>query len=271
MRKQLRRIAIVALAAAFIFTATSCDKEPDGLRPELAPLETMLMDFSDFSTRPAGTKGTEFTYDNFVFSYLTVGYWSISAAIVSTLPVAAYTHALTQTAEYLGDNTWEWSYNFNYNSLSYVATLTGERISNEEFTMEMIIIQPSLAPGNGVKMFDGVVRYDHTAADWTFYNEEGDALLEVTWNKDFETEAADLTYTYMEADQEETGSYIMWDYNPDEVFDAVYTISMSESMTYIEWNTGTIEGRVKAPVYFEDENWHCWDSLANGLADIDCE
>lgn len=271
MRKQTGLTAVVALAVTILFTVTSCDKEPVDLRPELAPLESMVMDFSDFSTQPAGTKGTDFTYENFLFSYLTVGYWSVSAALVSALPVAAYTHALRQTPEYLSDNTWEWSFEFTYNSLSYLGTLTGERISNEEFTMEMIIIQPSLAPGNGVMLFDGVVRYDHTSADWTFYNEGGAAVLEVAWNKDFETEAADLTYTYMEADQEEAGSYIMWAYRPGEVFDAAYTVSMSESVINIEWNTSTIEGRVKAPAHFEDENWHCWNSLANGLEDMDCE
>ena len=271
MRKQLRVTALVALAATILFTTTSCDKEPAGDRPDLPPAESMMMDFSDFATQPAGTKGSALSYDNFLFSYLTVGYWNASAALVSALPVAAYTHALAQTAEYLGNNTWEWSFTFTYNSLSYVATLTGERISNEEFTMEMVIIQPSLAPGNGVKLFDGVVRYDHTRADWTFYKEGTNAVLEVAWNKDFETEAADLTYTYVEADQEETGSYIMWAYSPDAVYDGAYTISMSEGMTNIEWNTTTIEGRVKAPAYFEDENWHCWDSYANGLADIECE
>ena len=63
----------------------------------------------------------------------------------------------------------------------------------------------------------------------------------------------------------------MWDYNPGEVFDAAYTISMSEGVTNIEWNVSTIEGRVKAPAFFENEYWHCWDSYANGLMDMVCE
>ena len=270
MRKHVRMTALVALAAAIMFTIASCDNEPTENRPELPPAESMLMDFSDFTNPPDAMKSTDASYVNFVFSYTAVSYWNAGAMLVAAVPVAAYTHALTQTAEYLGDNTWEWSFEFPLNGIDYKATLTGNRISNEEFTMEMIIALASL-PDQGVKWFDGVVRYDHTSADWTFYKEGTNAVLEVAWNKDFETEAADLTYTYVEADQEETGSYIMWEYSPGEVYDAAYTISMSGGMTNIEWNTTTIEGRVKSPAYFEDDAWHCWDSYANGLADIDCE
>jgi hypothetical protein len=270
MRKKLRFTVVAALAAIVLFSVTSCDKEPVDQRPDLAPVESMMMDFSDFASSPAGAKSSALSYDNFLFSYLAVGYWNASAVLVSAIPVAAYAHALTQTAEYMGDNTWEWSFEFPLNGLSYLATLTGERLNNEEFSMEMVISLASL-PNQGVKWFDGVVRYDHTKADWTFYKEGTNPVLDVAWNKDFETEEADLTYTYVEADQEETGSYIMWEYSPGEVFDGAYTVSMAEGMTNIEWNVTTIEGRVKSPVFFEDENWHCWDSYANGLADIDCE
>ncbi len=270
MRKQVRMTAMVTLAATILFITASCDKEPVENRPDLPPVESMMMDFSDFATQPAGMKSSEASYVNFVLSYTTVSFWNASAVLVSAIPVAAYTHALSQTPDYLGDNTWEWSFEFPLNSMNYTATLTGQRISNEEFTMEMIIALSSL-PDQGIKFFDGVVRYDHTSADWTFYKEGSNAVLEVAWNMDFETEAADLTYTYVEADQEETGSYIMLEYTPGEVYDASYTVSMSQGMTNIEWNTSTIEGRVKSPAYFEDDLWHCWDSYANGLADIDCE
>ena len=134
-----------------------------------------------------------------------------------------------------------------------------------------MVISPASLPEEGTLWFDGVVRYDHTSAQWTFYKEGSIAVLEAEWNKDFETEEADLTYTYVEPDQTETGSYIMWEYRPGEVYDAAYTISTSESVIHIEWNLSTIEGRIKAPAYFEDEAWHCWDSFANGLGDIACE
>jgi len=219
---------------------------------------------------PGGMKSSELSNKNFLLSFTTVAYWSATATLISALPVAAYTQALAQTPEYLGDNTWGWSMDFSLNKQNYVATLTGMRINNEEFSLEMIIALAEF-PSLGTLWFDGVVRYDHTSADWTIYKEGRLAVLEIVWEKDFETEEADLTYTYTEPDQVETGSYIMWSNKPGEVYDAAYTISKSEGMTNIEWNLNTIEGRLKAPVYFGEDNWHCWDSYANGLADIACE
>ena len=268
--KQIKVSAVFALTAMILFTVTSCDKEPVEYRPELPPVESLVMDFSDFSTPPAGSKSSELSYVNFVYSYTTLSFWNASAVLVSALPVAAYTHALSLTPEYLGDHTWEWSFEFQHNSITYEATLTGMRLNNEEFSMEMVI-GPASNPEEGVKWFDGVIRYDHTSADWTLYKEGSIAVLEIAWNMDYETDEADLTYTYTEPDQEETGSYIMWEYRPGEAYDAAYTISMSAGMILIEWNVSTIEGRVKAPAYFEDEAWHCWDSFANGLVDMVCE
>jgi hypothetical protein len=72
----------------------------------------MMMDFSE---EPAARKGTAYTYKNFLYSYLSVGFWNVSVTLVSALPVVAYGHALQQTPEYLGDNTWEWSYEFPLN------------------------------------------------------------------------------------------------------------------------------------------------------------
>jgi hypothetical protein len=269
MKKPMNLIAVFALAALVMLTITSCDKEPTDLRPELPPVESMAMDFSDFANPPAGMKSSDVSYVHFVLAYTTVSYWNATAVLVSALPVAAYAHLLSQTPEYLGENTWEWSSEFTFNSQTIKATLTGKRLNNEEFSMEMVISHSSMSE-EGVLWFDGVARYDHTSADWTIYKEGSIEVLQIAWNKDYETEEADLTYTYVEPEQEETGSYIMWAYLPGEVYDSKYEVSMAEGMTNIEWNVSTIEGRIKSPPYFEDENWHCWDSYANGLVDILC-
>ena len=126
-------------------------------------------------------------------------------------------------------------------------------------------------PTLGVKWFDGVVRYDHTHATWTVYKEGTVAVVDAEMNKDFETKVASLQYTYVELGMEETGSYILYEYDSQEVYDAAYTVSLSAGMTEIEWVTTTKEGHVRDEVKFGDANWHCWDSLENGLVDKNCE
>lgn len=269
MRKQIISGFAVLMTAILILSMISCDKEPVDQEPQLPPVESMMMDFSDFDEVPAASKGSASTYQNFTKAYFTVGFWNLSVGLVSAIPVAAYAHALQQGADYMGDNTWEWSYDFTLNSVSYAAILTARRISNEEFTVDMSIALSAL-PDQSVKWFEGVVRYDHTQADWTFYKDGSTTVLEIAWNKDFETEAADLTYTYTEPDQNETGSYVMWEYIPGADLDAAYTVSMSAGMTNIQWNTVSISGRIKEPASFGDDAWHCWDSKAMGFVDIDC-
>jgi hypothetical protein len=276
MKKYLnfRSLTAIVMSVSILFAVSSCDKEPVDERPELPPVESMMMDFSDFTEPAGGTKGTLNTYENFTYSYITVGVMNFAAAIVSVLPVTAYTVALQQSPVYVGDHTWEWSFDFPVNhpngTVNYTATLTGARINNQEFSMEMVIALAA-APQAGVKWFDGVVRYDHTHATWTIYRDGTTSVLEIEWNNDFETQEADLTYTLTDPDHVENGSYISAAYMPDEFFDAAYTISLVAGMTNIEWNTTTIEGRVKAPVQFGDNEWHCWDTKANGLMDKVCD
>lgn len=265
-----RSIIAITLSISLLLTTVSCDKEPVEDRPELPPLESLVMDFSDFDTQPGGNKGTAYAYENFMHSYLTVLFWNTASAVTLALPVAAYAVALQQDAVYLGDHTWEWSFDFPLNSINYSAILTGARINNEEFSMEMVIALAA-APELGVKWFDGVVRYDHTQATWNLFKEGSVKVLTADWNKDFETEEADLKYTYVESGHAENGSFIMLEYMPDEFYDAAYSISLVAGLTDIQWNTFTIEGRVMAPAKFEDNEWHCWDTEANGFRDKVCD
>ena len=260
----------MALVISLLLLSVSCDREPVDERPTLPPLESLVMDFSAFSQQPGGVKSSAISYENFLHAYLSVVFWNAASTTKLAVPVAAYAHALSQEPEYLGEHTWEWSFEFSLQGTSYEITLTGVRINNEEFSMEMVISLAG-APDQSVKWFDGVVRYDHTHAVWNLFGEGGGELLEAAWNKDFETDQTGLTYTYVEPGKEETGSFIGYFRTPGAVYDASYTISLSGGETLIEWNTETLEGRVKDSSRFGDSEWHCWDSADNSFADRVCE
>lgn len=257
----------VLLSLMIFFSA--CDNEPADGQPDLPPIESMMMDFSDFEGQAGGTKTAEVTYGNFTHSYVSVLYWNLISTVTMTLPVAAYGYALQQEAEYVGDQSWEWSFDFKHEGLDYSAVLRATRISNEVFSAVMKI-GPAALPGQAIKWFDGEVRYDHTQAIWNLYNEGSIKVLEAEWHMNYETKAGDLTYTYLEPGQEETGSYIMFEHRPQEVYDAAYTISLAAGSTLIEWNISSKEGRVKDQQKFGDSDWHCWESHSKGLADMTC-
>lgn len=263
------KLLALALIISIGILNSSCDKENKDEKPDLPPVESLVMDFSDFDTNPAQNKGIVTTYDNFVYSFLTVSFWSSISGGSIALPVAAYSYMLDKEGEYTGDNTWQWEYQFTYEQSSITATLTAERIDNEQFSMEMVIKGPN-TPESGFKWFDGVVRYDHTAASWNVYvYEDGSSvkLLEVSWTKDYEAETSSLTYTYVYPGQNETGSYITLGKDPSLDYNAWYTISLSSGMVEIQWDSETKAGRVKSENHFEDTNWHCWNGE---LQDITC-
>lgn len=260
---------ILVLLLSLILISTSCDKEKVDERPDLPPVESLVMDFSDFQDNPADMKSVPSTYTNFVHAYLNVTFWNAFTTGSLLLPVTSYAYALQQDPEYVGNSTWEWKYDFTVLQEDFTATLTGERIDNETFSMEMNIALSDL-PAIKFTYYDGVCRYDHTHADWNLYkNNNGTSIkvLEVMWDKDFVNGDASIKYTYVEPGMEETNSSILWEYVPMADYDAGYTIDLSSGMINIEWDTGTKAGRIMDPMYFEDALWHCWNDI---LVDIEC-
>lgn len=264
-------ITVPLIALALFLSTTSCDKEPKGDRPDLPPAEVLFMDYSDFAEEPGTVKGSAESYYNFLHAYGSLLFWhSPAITLYTALPVAAYRIAFVQEVEYKGDNTWEWSYDVPLGEATYVVTLTAVRINNDEFSIKMDVALESL-PNLAVKWFDGVIRYDHTEADWTIYKEGDVAVVNAEMRVNYETDVASLKYTYVEPEMAENGSYILYEYDAEAVFDAAYTVDWSEGMTEIEWDLESKEGHVKDEVRFQDTEWHCWESFANGLADKVCE
>jgi len=104
------RLAAIVLASSFLFVSTSCDKGPNENSPELPPLESLMMSFSDFDGPRGNTKASGEPHLNFNYAFTSLVFWSGASAVTMALPVAAYAYALEQGVEYLGDNSWEWTY-----------------------------------------------------------------------------------------------------------------------------------------------------------------
>ena len=150
---------------------------------------------------------------------------------------------------------------------TFKARLVTTRISNEEYTAVMFITK--VGSYEDFKWYEGTLRYDRTHAEWTMYHspQENVEWLSIEWNKDWELEVSDITYTIVKPGDQEYGSYITFGITDWDVYDCFYAISHSQKATFIEWNRTTGEGRVKDEVNFGDADWHCWNEL---YQDIDC-
>jgi len=270
MNRIIKKSMLFAIIAALLMTGVSCDKDKPDERPDLPPWESIFIDFSDFADEPNQLKAIINSYDNFFHAFTNVAFWNTITSVSMALPSAAYYNILMMSSnpEYLGDNSWEWSKEFSFQQVDYIATLTSKRLNNDQFSMEMKIAAAVL-PTQGVVWFDGIIRYDHTHAVWNLYKNDVAhvRIVEVEWNKDFETGVADMKYTCVEPGSAQNGSYIMFGTIPGADYDAYYTISLASGMINVEWDRDTKAGRIKDPAKWGDESWHCWNDL---LQDIEC-
>lgn len=267
---KLKNILSFLLVVLVLITTNSCKKDDKDDLPELPPVEALLMDFSFFDDGVPQEKKAVSSYENFGYAVINVMAWNAAATLMVVLPVAAYAEAFNHEAVYLGDNSWQWAYSVTTGQVTYSAKLISQRISNEEFTLKMIVSKSGIGGFQDFTWFEGTVRYDRTSADWSLYESPDVAypVLNISWTMDWEEDLYTIKYTCMKPESVLYGGYIEHGVTDNSDFDAYYTISFPAGTVNIEWNTTTKAGRVKDPGHFQDNNWHCWDA---NLMDITCE
>jgi hypothetical protein len=267
---KLNTVLSFFLAVLLIAVSDSCKKDEKDALPELPPVEALMMDFSFFEEGIPQNKSAVASYNNIIYAASNVLVWNTVALTVVALPVAAYAEAFNHEAVYLGENSWQWLYSLTVQESTYTVKLVSKRISNEEFTLKMVVSKSGLNGFENFTWFQGTVRYDGTGAAWDLYENPSvvNPVLNITWEKDWEKELYAIKYTYLKPGTDLTNGYIEHGVTEDPVFDAYYTISIPAGTINIEWNRATKAGHVKAPGHFEDSEWHCWNEY---LLDVSCE
>ena len=94
-------------------------------------------------------------------------------------------------------------------------------------------------------------------------------LLRIDWHRNITDGSSDIKYTNIVPGGTENGGYILYEVTIESPYDRTYEIynKGKDSTTYIEWNSSTMEGRVKDSRHFGDNDWHCWDF---DYQDIEC-
>ncbi len=265
--KQKTLFSLMAVTVIIALVSVSCKKDDNGAQPAMPPIESFQMDFSDFTVFPDTTDNLKSlnTYKHFTYSYVTVGVWNLITTVALAVPVAVYLESFNHTPEFLGDDTWQWTYSIN----TFTARLVTTRISNEKFTAEMFISNTGQEAFEDFKWFEGTVRYDHTHASWKLFESPTNNVqwLNIEWTKNWEAGTSEITYTNVKAGSEKFGGYITYGIIDDPDYDAFYTLVTATNEVNIKYNTETKAGRVKAPAHFGDSDWRCWNEQ---FQDSDC-
>ncbi|MEQ8302600.1 MAG: hypothetical protein RIB47_04350 [Cyclobacteriaceae bacterium] len=176
--------------------------------------------------------------------------------------------AINETPEFIGNNTWQWTYNFSVAGVSHSAKLQGTLVS-DGVTWKML-----LSKGNEFTdyvWYTGESNSLRTQGSWTlnFGPVENKPFLSIDWNRNVDNTVADIKYTSIDPDATGKGGYIHFGINEETTFNAFYDIfdKENDNKADIEWNRESNEGRVKNPGHFLDEDFHCWDA---DLEDVAC-
>jgi hypothetical protein len=194
--------------------------------------------------------------------------------------VASFYGSFLHTPEYLGDQTWEWSYEFDYFTSTYKARMTGE-LRSDDVKWDMYLEKVGIGSFDEFKWFEGTSNLDGNSGQWILYHssEFPEEVLQLDWSKSG-NEVSEVKYTYVRElnDNRETetfnGSYLLYGKQTGD-YDAYFDIHAYDNIWYkdfvdvdIEWSLDEYYGRVKADKKFGDTEWHCWDS--NGY-DVNCQ
>ena len=283
--KNSKKILYPLLALLMVFSV-SCEKDSDtngfnGDSIELPPYESMVVDFSGFlqdseSGKVASTAKVE---GNWLYPRLAIGFWNTALLSHLAVPIASFKAAFAHEAEFLGDNTWQWTYSVNGFTSEYTARLTGE-LGDGEILWKMYITKVGIEGFEEFLWFSGISDLDGMGGEWTLNQsaEHPDAMLKITWSKEND-EIGSVKYTWVREMNEEGNddpfkeSYLEYGLQEGD-YDVFYDIHVFDIQTEafvdvsIEWSSTEFNGRVMAPSHFEDEMWHCWDSSG---ADVACE
>jgi len=262
MKRIILSVLIVIIAPGIFF---SCKKDK-GNPPVLPPYESMVIDFSNFTSQkksataaPSG-KGTESS--TWQFAAGVAGVWNSLISSNITVPLAAFESAVNYSPEYVSENLWQWSYSFNIGQDSYKAKLQGN-ISTNSVSWNLSITLEGTGGFTDFTWLNGTSKTDGSGGQWIFKQSVQDAvpLFQTDWTKSGD-QVISVKYTYLKNDSNKD-SYINYLTQTSSNFDSSYNIHFSDGMysdADIEWNVTTRDGRLRCLDYLQDENWYCWDT-----------
>jgi hypothetical protein len=280
--RALRLVTSWVLLVGTLPWATGCNTNvqpvPGDEPPEIPPASTLVMDFDEFAAQDGGAaKGHPTNYDlttmqaapgsNWSWAALKVGVWSVVITVGLVVPVAAFLESFNHEPQQQSDGSWVWSYDVNVGGVTHTAELHALAVGGD---IEWNMFISKEGHYTNFNWFSGVSNLIATEGTWALNKNPDDPtpLVGIDWTRNPADETGDIRYTNIVPGGPENGGYIYHGITTD-AFDAFFEIynKGQDSLTYIEWNRTTKDGRIEDSARFGDEEWHCWDT---DLQNTDC-
>ena len=275
----MKRSIYLLFILGILFTLQSCTKDdpidnPQNLSaPSIPPVSLFTIPTQTFGV--AGDNNTISTRNdksNWVHAGVNVLVWNSVVFVNTAIPIAAFGRSFDYDPEYLGDLTWEWTYEYQappeHGSKKYDVSLTGQYISeNEEVAWTMNVNES----GNSNKFtwYEGIVSKDHTTGLFTINKDPFNPkpYMSISFDKKIASNDITIRFSNVLANDPGNGDYIEWRTDNGSEYDRAYDVSIEGGLLEIQANEANENGRVKHPSHFNDSEWHCWNT---NQVNIDC-
>ncbi len=264
----------VLFLLGFLVLIVSCesDKSTDpGEQPPVIPSQsTMMIDFSEFPDTSSGDglQNSVLSKNNWGWAALNVSVWNSVLTLTLSVPVAAFVEAFNHQPVKQSDGSWLWQYSVTVNKALYTARLFGKTIT-EGVEWKMLLTQEGVY--EDFEWFTGFSNLTANEGNWTLNKEPNNptSFLYIEWKRNSQEGTADVKYSLISPTEPTDDSYIFYGKTNEIPLNRFYQIFKAEDNNLIEikWNYESKFGWVKDSIYFEDENWHCWDERLN---DVEC-
>jgi hypothetical protein len=262
----------ILFLVGFIILLISCESDKttntQEQTPTIPPQSTMIIDFSEFpdTSTGDGLQNVDVSRNNWGWAALNVSVWNSVLTLTLAVPVAAFAEAFNHQPIQQPDGSWLWQYTVNVQGGSYTAKLYGKTVT-EGVEWKMLLSRTGVY--TDFEWFKGFSNLPATEGTWTLNKDPNlpSPFLYIEWHRNTQEETADVKYTKLSPTLPENEGYIFYGKTNEIPYNRFYQIfDAAENRTIdIKWNYEQLFGRVKDPIHFEDELWHCWDETLNDI------
>ncbi len=270
MKKQIKKKLVLAMISSLLLVPMAgCEKDETDKAPELPPMSSFIMDFSDFIGGTTKSYVLNETYKNRNQAVAHVAIWNTVIFLHAAVPVAAFIGAFNHEPVPQSDGSWKWSYEVTVGMNTYTANLFGQG-KGMEVEWRMYISKTGAGAYSDFLWFSGNSHIAGIEGTWTLYKSPAENIpyIGIDWFNHVDGTSG-ITYTNIVPDGPENGGYISHGITGETPFNAFYKIydKGRNNLVQINWNRMTGAGQISNPIFFGDDNFYCWNEAG---ADISC-
>lgn len=213
------------------------------------------------------------TKQHWIHAGLNILVWNTVFFVNMALPTQAFGMAFDHEPQYIGNNTFEWAYQYqappSLGEGTYLISLQGQYIEDNQ-SVKWVMTASEVGGFPDFVWYTGVMATDLSSASFTLNRnpENPQPYVRFDIENDVANETFGLLFTNVIPNDPNNGTYIEYKIVNDEIYNREYNVLIApDNLLEIQFNEEGGNGRVKHPAHFNNEEWHCWDEEQ---MDLDC-